>query len=35
MHKIINILLSVFRGIFVGRAALHIEILALRQALSD
>ena len=31
MHKIIKILLSVFREIFVGRAALHMEILALRQ----
>ncbi len=31
MHKIIKTLLSVFREIFVGRAALHTEILALRQ----
>ena len=34
MHKIINILLSVFREIFVGRAALHTEILALRQQIA-
>ena len=31
MHKLINILFSVFREIFAGRAALHTEILALRQ----
>lgn len=31
MHNIINTLLSVLREIFVGRAALHMEILALRQ----
>ena len=31
MHKIIKTLLSVFREIFVGRAALLTEILALRQ----
>ncbi len=31
MHKIIEIALTVFREIFVGRAALHTEILALRQ----
>jgi len=31
MHKIIKILISVFREIFAGRAALHMEILALRQ----
>ena len=31
MHKIIKIALTVFREIFVGRAALHTEILALRQ----
>ena len=31
MHKIIKPLISVFREIFVGRAALHTEILALRQ----
>ena len=31
MHKIIKILISVFREIFVGRTTLHIEILALRQ----
>ena len=33
MHKIIKTLLSVFREIFAGRAALHMEILALRQEL--
>ncbi len=31
MHKIIEILLGVFREIFLDRAALHTEILALRQ----
>ena len=31
MHKIINMLISVFREIVLGRAALHTEILALRQ----
>ncbi len=31
MHKIIEILLTVFSEIFLGRAALHTEILALRQ----
>ena len=31
MHKIIKILISVFREIVVGRAALHTEILVLRQ----
>ena len=31
MHKIIEILLAVFREIFLDRAALHTEILALRQ----
>ena len=31
MHKIINMLISVFRKIVLGRAALHTEILALRQ----
>jgi hypothetical protein len=31
MHKIIKTLFFVFREIFVGRAALHTEILALRQ----
>jgi hypothetical protein len=31
MYKIINIFFSVFREIFVGRATLHTEILALRQ----
>ncbi len=34
MHKIIEILLAVFREIFLGRAALHTEILALRQQIS-
>ena len=31
MQKIIEILLAMFREIFLGRAALHTEILALRQ----
>ncbi len=31
MHKIIEMVLAVFREIFLGRAALHTEILALRQ----
>ena len=31
MHKIINMLISVFREIVLGRAALHTEIRALRQ----
>ena len=31
MHKIINMLISVFREIVLGRAALYTEILALRQ----
>jgi len=31
MHKIIEILFTVFREIFLGRAELHTEILALRQ----
>jgi len=30
-HKIIEILLAVFRKVFLGRAALHTEFLALRQ----
>ncbi len=31
MHKIIEIVLAIVRGAFLSRAALHTEILALRQ----